>query len=117
MTVRYTTETGYIDKEDMVVIDNITFDTDNITIKDISNIPMDALKGFIGSWILQALEEFDNEPQLDNEELEWFFEDIENHEPMAYYRAELIELEDYVTVDMVLEVVDSELTMMLDVWG
>ena len=117
MFIRYSTETGYIDREDMVVIDSIEFDTDNVVIKDISNIPKEALKGLIGSWILQVLEEFDNEPQLDNEELEWFFEDIENNEPVAYYRAELIELEDYTTVDMALEVVDNELTMILDVWG
>ena len=78
--------------------------TDNVVIKILATYQQEALKGLIGSWILQALEEFDNEPQLDNEELEWFFEDIENNEPIAYYRAELIELEDYMTVDMVLEV-------------
>ena len=117
MFIRYGTETGYIDREDMVVIDSIEFDTDNITVNNIYDMPIEAIKGLIGSWILQALEEFDNEPQLDNEKLEWFFEDIENNEPVAYYRAELIELEDYTTVDMVLEVVDNELTMILDVWG
>ena len=36
MTVRYTTETGYPDREDMVVINNIEFDTDNVNF-DICN--------------------------------------------------------------------------------
>lgn len=115
MTVKYVTETGYIDREDMTVIDSITFDTDNITVNNIYDMPIEAVKGLIGSWILQALEEFDTTIE-DDEEFAWFWEDIDNKEN-AHLNAEMAELEDYITVDMVIDITDNTLTMKLDTWG
>ena len=115
MTVKYVTETGYIDREDMTVIDSITFDTDNITVNNIYNMPIEAVKGLIGSWILQVLEEFDTTIE-DDEEFAWFWEDIDNKEN-AHLNAEMAELEDYITVDIVIDITDNTLTMKLDTWG
>lgn len=115
MTVRYTTETGYPDREDMVVIDNITFDTDNITVNNIYDMPIVAVKGLIGSWIMGVLEEFED-ATIDNEEFAWFWEDIDN-KGNAYLNAEMAELEDYITVDMIIDITDNTLTMKLDTWG
>ena len=115
MTVKYVTETGYIDREDMTVIDSITFDTDNITVNNIYDMPIEAVKGLVGSWILQALEEFDTTIE-DDEEFAWFWEDIDNKEN-AHLNAEMAELEDYITVDMVIDITDNTLTMKLDTWG
>ena len=115
MTVRYTTETGYPDKDDMIVIKDIAFDTDNVTVNNIYDMPIEAVKGLIGSWILQVLEEFDTTIE-DDEEFAWFWEDINNKEN-AHLNAEMAELEDYIIVDMVIDITDNTLTMKLDTWG
>lgn len=115
MTIKHRTETGYIDREDMIVIDSIEFDTDNITVNNIYDMPIEAVKGLIGSWILQVLEEFDTTIE-DDEEFAWFWEDINNKEN-AHLNAEMAELEDYITVDMIIDITDNTLTMKLDTWG
>lgn len=115
MTVRYTTETGYPDREDMVVIDSIEFDTDNVTVNNIYDKPIEAVKGYIGSWIMRVLEEFED-AVIDDEEFTYFWEDINNKEN-AHLRTEMIELEDYITVDMIVDITDNTLTMKLDTWG
>lgn len=116
MKVRYTTETGYPDKNDMVVIDSITFDAEAVTVDNIYNMPIEAVKGLIGAWIIQVLDEFDNEPTIDNEEFGWFWEDVENKNP-AHLNAEMAELEDYITVDMIIDIKDNTLSMKLETWG
>ena len=115
MTVKHRTETGYPDREDMIVINSIAFDTDNVTVNNIYDMPIEAVKGLIGSWILQVLEEFDTTIE-DDEEFAWFWEDVNNREN-AHLNVEMAELEEYITVDMVIDITDNTLTMKLDTWG
>ena len=86
----------YPDKDDMLEIDSITFDTDDIIIDNIYDRPIKAVKHFIGDWIMNVDDEFYGEFQIDDDEFEYFWECIENKDE-AYLRAEVVELENYTT--------------------
>ena len=106
----------YPDKGDIMVIDHIEFDTDDIIIDNIYARPLAAVKHFVGDWILQVIDEFYGEPQIDDDEFEYFWECIDSKED-AYLRIELAELEDYTTAYMVVNISEGKLAMMLDVCG
>lgn len=113
MTIRYTTETGYPDKEDMRVISDIEFDTPTEKIGNIYQYPTEVIKGYIGSWLIKALDEFDNEPVVDDEEFSWLMEDIENKEDTRL-SMEMLELDnDDGTIYLCIDIKRGNLTMEL----
>ena len=116
MNIDYTLEWGYPDKPDWYTVKEITYNTKPVIIPQIyKNYSKEAIKELIKAWLIEALDELDEDFSIiDEDEYQWLMEDIEEECDTSNWFTVAELKDDGFRIETVIKIKNDTLTMKLE---